>query len=124
MYSANSARSSTTFGLRGNVTSWGKRSGEKDGVKGWSYRNTKSYRPGYVLSPPANRRREGLLKLPAYSASFQASCYSPPTKSKQKPIIVSDTEKGMKQKQKKNEHLRDLFLSLSSHHPSSHLLSY
>jgi hypothetical protein len=33
MYSANSARSSTTFGLRGNVTSWRKRS-EKDGVGG------------------------------------------------------------------------------------------
>ena len=29
MYSANSARSSTTFGLRGNVTSWIKRTGEK-----------------------------------------------------------------------------------------------
>ena len=34
MYSANSARSSTTFGLRGNVTSWRKRRGEKVGVGG------------------------------------------------------------------------------------------
>jgi len=34
MYSANSARSSTTFGLRGNVTSWRKSTGEKDGVGG------------------------------------------------------------------------------------------
>ena len=34
MYSANSARSSTTFGLRGNVTSWRKGDGEKYGVGG------------------------------------------------------------------------------------------
>jgi hypothetical protein len=33
MYSANSARSSTTFGLRGNDTSWRKTS-EKDGIEG------------------------------------------------------------------------------------------
>ena len=111
MYSANSARSSTTFGLRGNVTSWRETSGEKDRVGGW--RNRNSYRPGCVLSPPANRLREGLSEPPAYSASFQASCYSPPTKSKQNPIIVSVTEKGVnKTKRKKRTSSRPLFVPL------------
>ena len=108
MYSANSVRSSTTFGLRGNVTSWRKRSSQKDGARGW--RSRKSYRPDCVLSPPANRRREELSEPPAYSASFRASCYSPPTKSKRNHIIVSAT---VKQNQKwKRTSSRPLFVPL------------
>ena len=60
-----------------------------------------NYWPDYVLSPPANHRQEGLSKPLAYSASFQASCYFPPAKSNRKPIIVSATEEGVKQNQKK-----------------------